>query len=860
MKHLSFRLWAVLLVIALGLFFVSTPTKLVQSQDPSPVQTIESDNPRVFQNGTWSSQSATPASNGSYLFSSGAESDILGLSVVGSAIEIIYVAGPQFGTLAIEIDGTVLRTVISTSEKIEYGLSTHINYLSNEPHSLKIYAQSGGIIAIDAFRITPLPVYGEGLGVGSVLERGPGGEVAPAALDDGGIQSSTCAPVNVIHRVSLTTAGQQASDNSGVSSLSNDGRYVTLASAAVLVPGDSNAVTDVYLYDRQTCAVERISTSSAGVDSDALSGGSALSADGRYVIFDSIASNLVAGDTNSVYDLFIRDRQTGTTSRLPIAGVTQSNGTSYNADISPDARFVTFESNATNLVAGDTNFVFDIFVLDRNTTTTTRVSIATGGTQANDISRDAAISADGRFVAFYSFASNLVAGDTNGAGDVFVHDRNTGTTTRVSIPTGGGEGTGGSFSPDISADGRYVVFESGASNLVAGDTNGQADIFLHDRTTGITSRVSVATGGVQATGGAATWATISADGRFIAFASAATNLVAGDTNGASDIFVHDRITGVTTCLTISVGGGSSSGNSNFPVFSADGRFVAFQSSAPDLVSGDTNGLNDAFVAPRTQPSSDNLALFQPAYKGVLLLDTLADNPPANNFTFFSSYAPVSGGQWIMGDWDGDGLKTPGVYLNGAFHYTNDAHETKTWQSLWIGVNGPVVAGAEEFNHDCVGAVNSANFPPFGTAFVLYLICDLSGNPTPPIFAEQWLSVLLPDSGGFSGTHQFVMGDWDGNGSDTIAVRRGAYITWTNDSIFNSSASFPNAQYFGAPGAGSEGILVDGDWDRNGLDSFGLFYQNGEFFYRNDLLFNSGAYGNQSVGQTFAGTVQASTWR
>jgi hypothetical protein len=200
---------------------------------------------------------------------------------------------------------------------------------------------------------------------------------------------------------------------------------------------------------------------------------------------------------------------------------------------------VVFVSDASNLVGGDTNGVIDAFVHDRQTGQTSRVSVATGGNQGNGASNYATISADGRFVAFDSVASNLVGGDSNGVVDAFVHDRQTGQTSRVSVATGGKQGNEGSDYATISADGRSVAFNSEASNLVGGETNGVVDVFVHDRQTGQTSRVSVATGGNQGNG-ASQFATISANGQLVAFGSFASNLVPGDTNDDSDIFLHDR--------------------------------------------------------------------------------------------------------------------------------------------------------------------------------------------------------------------------------------------------------------------------------------------------------------------------------
>src|SRR5437660_1328853 len=248
-----------------------------------------------------------------------------------------------------------------------------------------------------------------------------------------------------------------------------------------------------------------------------------------------------------------------TTVRVSVAsGGTEGDDASLGSALSADGRFVAFDSAATDLVAGDTNGASDVFVHDRQTGTTERVSVASDGTQANNVSSYPALSADGRFVAFQSDATNLVAGDTNGATDVFVHDRQTGATERVSVASGGGtqgnRNSGGFFAfPALSADGRLVAFQSDATNLVARDTNGATDVFVHDRQTGTTERVSVASGGSQGNGFSA-GPVLSADGRFVAFHSTATNLVAGDTNGATDVFVHDRQTGTTERVSVASGG------------------------------------------------------------------------------------------------------------------------------------------------------------------------------------------------------------------------------------------------------------------------------------------------------------------
>jgi len=411
--------------------------------------------------------------------------------------------------------------------------------------------------------------------------------------------TSVLGAAGVTTRVSVATGGGQADGGSVGPSISADGRYVAfISSASNLVPGDTNGRDDVFVHDRVTRQTTRVSVATSGGQGNGGCLGPSISADGRYVAFESWADNLVPEDTNWGADIFVHDRVTGQTTRVSVAtGGGQADYQSGASSISGDGRYVAFDSGAENLVPGDTNEESDVFVHDRATGQTTRVSVATGGGQASEDSDGARISADGRYVAFCSFTSNLVPGDTNWAEDVFVHDRVTGQTTRVSVDTGGGESDHNSWAASISADGRYVVFNSLASNLAPGDTNDMGDVFVHDRVTGETTRVSVATGGGQASG-VSGGASVSADGRYVAFGSRADNLVPGDTNDSDDVFVHDRLTGETTRVSVATGGGQASDDCSMGSISAGGRYVAFRSWADNLVPGDTNGYWDVFVHDR----------------------------------------------------------------------------------------------------------------------------------------------------------------------------------------------------------------------------------------------------------------------
>jgi hypothetical protein len=286
-------------------------------------------------------------------------------------------------------------------------------------------------------------------------------------------------------------------------------------------------------------------------------------------------------------------------SGLPVRYVDQAvnPGSTWNQflqqDISRDGRYVVFISSYP-VTAGDTNQANDVYLWDRMTGARERISVATGGMLADAASERPSISADGRFVAFASAATNLVAGDSNGTVDVFVRDRVAGTTTRVSVDSMGAQVSGHSRDPDISADGAVVAFLSTAFALVPNDANGAADVFVRDLNAGVTSRVSIGTGGGEADLLSAT-PVLSGDGKVVAFVSAATNLVAGDMNGKADVFIHDRTSGVTERVSVSSTGGEGNNYSEKPALSYDGRFVAFSSTANNLV---PNTTGSAYVRDR----------------------------------------------------------------------------------------------------------------------------------------------------------------------------------------------------------------------------------------------------------------------
>jgi Tol biopolymer transport system component len=420
------------------------------------------------------------------------------------------------------------------------------------------------------------------------------------------IQSAGVAPQAAPQRVERLSAAAERPARSLYQSygpaLSADGQLVAFwSTASDLVPGDSNGQNDIFIKDRQSGAIERVSVAADGGQANGPSLNAALSADGRFVAFESRATNLVARDTNSTNDVFVKDRQSGAIERVSVAADGgQANGASNRPALSADGRLVAFWSEASTLVEDDTNNTYDnggydIFVKDRQTGAIERVSVAPDGSEGIADSVAPSLSADGRFVAFGSYASNLVVDDNNAAPDIFVADRQRRAIERVSLAADGSEGDADSFwNPVLSADGRFVAFWSEASNLVPGDTNGVVDVFVKDRQSGALERASAAASGVQGNGPSYNPA-LSADGSYVVFWSEASTLIPGDSNGVPDVFVRDRSSGAIERVSVSSSGTQANGASYNPALSTDGLHVAFWSEASNLVADDSNGRADIFV-------------------------------------------------------------------------------------------------------------------------------------------------------------------------------------------------------------------------------------------------------------------------
>lgn len=412
-----------------------------------------------------------------------------------------------------------------------------------------------------------------------LVGAGPGGADPPSAH----------VPAGETERVAVTVDAALADASSHHPAVSADGRFVAFSTAATnLVAVDTGGTEQVYVRDRVTGDIELMSV---GEDDRPAAGDAynpAITPNGRYVAFGSSTAVTVDG---AAFQVYLRDRVAGTTELVSAGPEGVADTSATGASLSADGRYVAFASSATNLVASaaDNGFT-DVFVKDRATGTVEHVSVASDGTPGDLFSTRPAISADGRFVAFQSFATNLdpdVPADANLSHDIYVHERETRVTEKVSVAGNGSRGTSNAYCPSISADGRLVAFASASANLVPADANRQWDIFVRDRDAGRTERVSVASTGREAQGDFFFNCApeISANGRYVVFESVALDLVDGDEHAGPDVFVHDRLSGQTEKVSVASDGTQGDRSSNNPTISADGRYVAFGSQAL-LVPGD----------------------------------------------------------------------------------------------------------------------------------------------------------------------------------------------------------------------------------------------------------------------------------
>jgi Tol biopolymer transport system component len=438
--------------------------------------------------------------------------------------------------------------------------------------------------------------------------------------------------VGLTDRVSVSSSGKQSGGVAGAPAVSADGRYIAFTSTATDLDGSTQpqcpGCMQIFVRDRVTGSTTLESVSSSGTPANQTSGSPAISADGRYIAFWSRATNLGQGEVVPIVQVYLRDRLLKTTTMISVTSQgSPGDGASDAPSLSADGRVVEFTSWASNLRPGggvpcgvtcasaegtQLGRQVQTYVRDLATSRTVLVSVGPSGQPPNDGAPFGTIAADGRHAAFASGATNILPGVTSGTLQVFERDLATGAVVLVSRSPGGVPGNQDSGYPmALSQDGRYIAFLSLATNLVRNQsaaTSGVPNGFFQDVVTGRTELVSVSSSGRQATtppgassattgpaGVISSLCVISADGRFVAFNSSAPDLVSNDTNGVTDVFIHDTVTGATVRDSVSSTGGQGNGPSFSPAISADGRVVAFASSASNLVDGDTNDSDDVFV-------------------------------------------------------------------------------------------------------------------------------------------------------------------------------------------------------------------------------------------------------------------------
>lgn len=415
--------------------------------------------------------------------------------------------------------------------------------------------------------------------------------------------SPRCALATTIERVSIATDGAQANGGSGDPVISADGRFVAFESwTSNLVPGDTNGSWDVFLHDRETGETVCVSVTPDGTPGKSLSEGFSMTPDGRYIAFYSVTSDLVPDDTNGLPDVFVRDRVTGETERLNVVidgwewEEWESPPWPWGPAISADGRWVMCHY-------GYGSEFSDILMYDRETDETTRVSVASDGTRSGGHS--GTLSADGVHVAFSSDDRYLMPEDPPEwylYGNIFVHDRETGETTRASLASDGTAPDADCLAPAVSGDGRFVAFVSEATTLVSGVTDIYAHVFLRDREAGETTLMDVGLDGEPGDNNScwdpehAGGPVMSPDGRYVVFQSDASNLVPGFNGVRGGVYLRDRAAARTSCLSFAMDG--TIVPAVCPAVSADGRYVAFVSASPDLVPDDTNEVGDIFVRDR----------------------------------------------------------------------------------------------------------------------------------------------------------------------------------------------------------------------------------------------------------------------
>lgn len=540
--------------------------------------------------------------------------------------------------------------------------------------------------------------------------------------------------------VSVSNAGLLGSADSGLNgvSVSAGGRFIAFSSGASnLVAGDANGVSDIFVRDRQTGKTEMISVSSNSAKSNADSINPAISADGRCVTFTSAATTLVNTAIGGYHQIFLRDRLTGKTELASIG----TDGSPANSDcdsssISMDGRYVAFVSSANNLVAGVSGT--QIYVRDRKSGTTEVASTSSSGVVGNAMSANPSISLNGRFVAFASDSTNLVASDKNAKRDIFLRDRQMHTTSLVSVTSNGTQGSDDSDHPCVNGVGRVVAFSSKASNLTATVKHGIYQIYARDMQTSSMSLISASTSGTQANGSSYA-PSISSDGRFIAFYSNSTNLISGYQLGYSQVFVRDRQAGSTEMSSVTSAGVQGNANSTVSAIAANGRFVSFASSATNFISG--------------QVSHINVYAHDRGTGGVAALPVVSFSSPTVNSTYTTTNSSLAVAGIVSDDLSISSVK-----------WANDR-----------GGNG-VCTGTTSWSTNGIALLPGVNV-------ITVTVTDVSGNVGTATLTATLVDSTSPtialnyptSAGAYSTTLQKI--SIRGTSSDNVGVTA---VTWTND--------------------------------------------------------------------------------
>ena len=617
---------------------------------PAFAPALTSYNTFVANNVTSTTVTATPANSGATMsvranlgdftpLASGAASAPLALDVGANAIDVRILARDGVTTTLYTVvvtreapapSNADLAALSTTAGALSPGFNSGLSFyhltVPNQVATTTVTASPVQSSAKLAVRVNGAPYSPITAGVASGPITLHGGvnliEVLVTAADGVTVKSYSLVVTQTVRSLGWAsyrraTPAAPGNDISHNPSISSDGRYVAFSSrASNLVPNDTNNSEDVFVYDSLLQTLECVSVNNAGQLGDFLNspgkGGAdssnpSISADGRYVAFESYADNLVPNDIDQVKDIFVYDRTTRTIELVsPPAAPNQPNSQdSQHASISGDGRYVAFDS-AANLVlnfnnSGDNE---DVYIYDRTSQSMAGIATPFGILGANRTSQNPAVSSDGNFVAFEFWVDDSDFPQFQYA-DIYLYNRASGTVQRITGTEIGVDADGTrSLSPAISANGRYVAFQSNLDDLDFYDTNASMDVFVFDTLAQVTTRVSASPSGQDQLYEASTEPAISGDGRYVALQSQASNLVSSDTNGFLNIFVKDMTTGLISLISVNSAGvqgdadssSNQNGDRNHVAISLDGRSVAFQSDADNMGIGDNNGKPDIFVA------------------------------------------------------------------------------------------------------------------------------------------------------------------------------------------------------------------------------------------------------------------------